>query len=103
MLKARTERREGRHRRTRICQCLGAQPEKIYEFQRDKVPNDVEDGRLHDVVSAAGDAGSDDDDDDDLHFELGSSEALEDQFRRLEEEVATLVADVHDLDSLHRF
>jgi len=61
------------------------------------VPNDVEAGRLHNVVSAADDAGSDDDDDDDLQFDLGSSEALEDQFRRLEEEVATLVADVHDL------
>lgn len=60
---------------------------------------DVEAGRHANLVSAADDAGSDDDDDDedDLHYDGESSEALEDQFRRLEEEVATLVADVHDL------
>jgi hypothetical protein len=58
---------------------------------------DVEAGRHANLVSAADDAGSDDDDDDDLHYDGGSSEGLEDQFRRLEEEVATLVADVHDL------
>ncbi|KAI0303588.1 SPX-domain-containing protein [Multifurca ochricompacta] len=50
------------------------------------------------------DAGSDDDDTDDEHDTLAtddestqSVDALEEQFRFLEEEVATLVADVHDL------
>lgn len=45
------------------------------------------------------DAGSDDDDtDDELDSEdLHSVDALEDQFLLLEEEVANLVADVHDL------
>ena len=45
------------------------------------------------------DAGSDDDDtEDELDTEdLQSVDALEDQFLSLEEEVATLVADVHDL------
>lgn len=42
------------------------------------------------------DAGSDDDETDDEE-ELRSVDALEDQFQDLEEEVATLVADVHDL------
>lgn len=41
------------------------------------------------------DAGSDDDSDDDASVQ--SLDALEDQFILLEEEVATLVADVHDL------
>jgi vacuolar transporter chaperone complex subunit 4 len=54
---------------------------------------DIESGIPSDVISAADDAGSDDDDDDDAVSLLG----LEDEFRRLEEEVATLVADVHDL------
>lgn len=45
------------------------------------------------------DAGSDDDDtEDELDSEdMHSVDALEDQFLVLEEEVATLVADVHDL------
>ena len=45
------------------------------------------------------DAGSDDDDDDieDDETDAMSVDALEDQFIVLEEEVATLVADVHDL------
>ena len=42
------------------------------------------------------DAGSDDDDSDD-DASLHSLDALEDEFTLLEEEVATLVADVHDL------
>lgn len=42
------------------------------------------------------DAGSDDDDSDDDDDAM-SVDALEDQFLLLEEEVATLVADVHDL------
>ncbi|KAI0346258.1 SPX-domain-containing protein [Trametopsis cervina] len=44
------------------------------------------------------DAGSDDDSEDEVDSEdLRSLDALEDQFLALEEEVATLVADVHDL------
>jgi hypothetical protein len=49
------------------------------------------------------DGGSDDDDDEDEDDDLTDDEstqsidALEEQFRLLEEEVATLVADVHDL------
>ena len=42
------------------------------------------------------DAGSDDEDEDDEDDAM-SVDALEDQFLLLEEEVATLVADVHDL------
>lgn len=45
---------------------------------------------------ATQDAGSDDEDDDDDE-DIHSVDALEDQFILLEEEVATLVADVHDL------
>ncbi|EPT01373.1 hypothetical protein FOMPIDRAFT_124628 [Fomitopsis schrenkii] len=47
--------------------------------------------------SAVQDAGSDDDDTDDEGSADMSVDALEDQFLSLEEEVATLVADVHDL------
>jgi hypothetical protein len=45
------------------------------------------------------DTGSDDDDSDDEHEESDpeSFDALENRFHGLEEEVATLVADVHDL------
>ena len=43
------------------------------------------------------DAVSDDDDDTDDESDVQSIDALEDQFLLLEEEVATLVADVHDL------
>lgn len=43
------------------------------------------------------DAGSDDDDTDSDDDDALSVDALEDQFQLLEEEVATLVADVHDL------
>ncbi|TFK46090.1 hypothetical protein OE88DRAFT_1715110 [Heliocybe sulcata] len=46
---------------------------------------------------AAHDAGSDDEDEEDESDDLKSLDALEDQFHELEEEVATLVADVHDL------
>ena len=48
-------------------------------------------------MGIAQDAGSDDDTDDDEDDDLQSVDALEDQFIALEEEVATLVADVHDL------
>ncbi|EKM58443.1 uncharacterized protein PHACADRAFT_252767 [Phanerochaete carnosa HHB-10118-sp] len=48
--------------------------------------------------SVSQDAGSDDDTEDELDTDdLQSVDALEDQFLLLEEEVATLVADVHDL------
>ncbi|KZT73075.1 SPX-domain-containing protein [Daedalea quercina L-15889] len=47
--------------------------------------------------SAIQDAGSDDDDTDDEDSTAMSVDAMEDQFLVLEEEVATLVADVHDL------
>ncbi|TCD72002.1 vacuolar transporter chaperone [Steccherinum ochraceum] len=46
---------------------------------------------------ATQDAGSDDDDDTDDEGSIQSVDALEDRFILLEEEVATLVADVHDL------
>ncbi|OBZ72110.1 Vacuolar transporter chaperone 4 [Grifola frondosa] len=51
--------------------------------------------QMRDGVSQ--DAGSDDDDMDDEDEDTMSVDALEDQFQLLEEEVATLVADVHDL------
>lgn len=48
--------------------------------------------------SQAQDAGSDDDDDDDSDTDDAPSvDGVEDEFHALEEEVATLVADVHDL------
>lgn len=64
------------------------------EFSAAHNNQDIEVAVRSDVISAADDAGSDDDDDDD---ETASLHGLEEEFRRLEEEVATLVADVHDL------
>ena len=65
-------------------------------------PEDPEASRRRDELDQ--DGGSDDDDTDDEDDALGtddeseqSLDALEEQFRLLEEEVATLVADVHDL------
>ncbi|KAI0784297.1 SPX-domain-containing protein [Abortiporus biennis] len=58
---------------------------------------DAEAQRQQRQSEATQDAGSDDDDPDDDDEELHSLDALEDQFMALEEEVATLVADVHDL------
>ena len=65
-------------------------------------PEDPEASRKHDELDQ--DGGSDDDDTDDEDDAPGtddesaqSLDALEEQFRLLEEEVATLVADVHDL------
>jgi hypothetical protein len=66
-------------------------------------PEDPEATRRRDNLDQ--DGGSDDDDTDDEDDVLGtdddesaqSLDALEEQFRLLEEEVATLVADVHDL------
>ncbi|KAF9052436.1 SPX-domain-containing protein [Hymenopellis radicata] len=48
-------------------------------------------------TSLGPDEGSDDDDDIDEESDAESYDALEDRFHGLEEEVATLVADVHDL------
>jgi len=65
-------------------------------------PEDPEASQRRDNLDQ--DGGSDDDDTDDEDDALGtddesaqSLDALEEQFRLLEEEVATLVADVHDL------
>ena len=59
-------------------------------------PADTESQQRHDIIGH--DGGSDDDDsDDDDTDDVHSINALEDQFHTLEEEVATLVADVHDL------
>ena len=65
-------------------------------------PEDPEASRKRDELDQ--DGGSDDDDTDDEDDAPGtddesaqSIDALEEQFRLLEEEVATLVADVHDL------
>ncbi|KAI0749737.1 SPX-domain-containing protein [Daedaleopsis nitida] len=64
--------------------------------QESSGPIDTEAQQRRDAVTQ--DAGSDDDDDDmDDDDDALSVDALEDQFMLLEEEVATLVADVHDL------
>ncbi|KAG8912511.1 vacuolar transporter chaperone, partial [Tulasnella sp. 417] len=94
-------------------QLLGAELDKIYQFQEGKVtelarrikeaeakvqilvadyvPDDESEHADEEAVEA-GDLGSDDDDDD-----AHSVDSLEEKFHELEEEVATLVADVHDL------
>ncbi|KAG8733668.1 vacuolar transporter chaperone [Ceratobasidium sp. 423] len=58
---------------------------------------DIEDGRAPVQPDRADDAGSDDELDDVLDDEEDDIDALEENFRQLEEEVATIVADVHDL------
>ncbi|CAE6443403.1 unnamed protein product [Rhizoctonia solani] len=58
---------------------------------------DVEDGRTPVRPDRADDAGSDDELDDVLDDDEDDIDALEENFRQLEEEVATIVADVHDL------
>lgn len=63
--------------------------------QANTQPTDPE--RQQRLSRATQDAGSDDDDDTDDEGSIQSVDALEDQFILLEEEVATLVADVHDL------
>ena len=60
----------------------------------DRTPGDVE-RHVHDYRDD--DGGSDDDDDDDASDSGMSVDAVEERFRELEDEVATLVADVHDL------
>lgn len=62
------------------------------EVDERRTPGDLE---RHVTDHRDDDAGSDDDDDDD-HSTM-SVDAVEERFRELEEEVATLVADVHDL------
>ncbi|TFY62587.1 hypothetical protein EVJ58_g3772 [Rhodofomes roseus] len=59
-------------------------------------PSSDPEGRQREPTSVQ-DAGSDDDDTDDEESTTMSVDAYEDQFLALEEEVATLVADVHDL------
>lgn len=60
------------------------------------IHGDVEAALHSNVVSVTDDAGSDDDIED--HESDGySADALEEHFRELEEEVAILVADIHDL------
>ncbi|QRV89661.1 vacuolar transporter chaperone 4 [Ceratobasidium sp. AG-Ba] len=58
---------------------------------------DVEDGRAPIEASHVDDGGSDDELDDPVEDDEDDIESLEEKFRQLEEEVATLVADVHDL------
>ncbi|KDN34843.1 hypothetical protein RSAG8_12075, partial [Rhizoctonia solani AG-8 WAC10335] len=67
------------------------------EEQEDEEHRDVEDGRAPVQPDRADDAGSDDELDDVLDDEEDDIDALEENFRQLEEEVATIVADVHDL------
>lgn len=65
--------------------------------EEDEEQRDVEDGRTPIRPDRADDGGSDDELDDDLDDEDEDIDALEENFRQLEEEVATIVADVHDL------
>jgi len=60
----------------------------------DQTPGDME-RNVHSMRDD--DGGSDDDDDDDESDSGMSIDATEERFRELEDEVATLVADVHDL------
>ncbi|CEL55103.1 Vacuolar transporter chaperone 4 OS=Schizosaccharomyces pombe (strain 972 / ATCC 24843) GN=vtc4 PE=1 SV=2 [Rhizoctonia solani AG-1 IB] len=65
--------------------------------QDEEEQRDVEDGRAPIQPDRADDAGSDDELDDVLDDDEDDIDALEENFRQLEEEVATIVADVHDL------
>ncbi|KAH7342109.1 SPX-domain-containing protein [Rhizoctonia solani] len=68
------------------------------EEQEESEQQDVEDGRAPVRPDRADDAGSDDELDDIIDDEDEDDiDALEENFRQLEEEVATIVADVHDL------
>lgn len=60
-------------------------------------PVDTNDAEAQQHDEYAPDRGSDDDETDDEGQDDESLDALEDRFHGLEEEVATLVADVHDL------
>lgn len=67
---------------------------KVKSLVEDYEADDEDEGHAGDEEAVlSGDMDSDDDDDDDAH----SIDAVEEKFRELEEEVATLVADVHDL------
>lgn len=68
-----------------------------HEEEEEEEERDVEDGRAPIQPDRADDGGSDDELDDDLDDEDEDIDALEENFRQLEEEVATIVADVHDL------
>ncbi|WVR06424.1 hypothetical protein IAU60_003455 [Kwoniella sp. DSM 27419] len=73
----------------------GLEPDTDDEDEADKrTPGDVE---RHVEDMRDDDGGSDDEDDDDDASSNISSDAIEERFRELEEEVAILVADVHDL------
>ena len=74
----------------------GGNGDREDDDDRERTPGDVE---RHEVSMRDDDAGSDDDDDDeDGASDSGISfDAVEECFRELEEEVAVLVADVHDL------
>lgn len=61
-----------------------------------RTPRHERDPEAQQRISDGLDGGSDDDDDDETHDD-DSFDALEDRFHGLEEEVANLVADVHDL------
>jgi SPX domain protein involved in polyphosphate accumulation len=70
---------------------MSASSSDVSQELHTREPTDIETQDHYDHVT---DAGSDDDDDDNYDESLAS---LEDRFHALEEEVATLVADVHDL------
>lgn len=66
--------------------------------EQEQEERDVEDGRAPIQPDRADDGGSDDELDDALDDEDEEDiESLEENFRQLEEEVAIIVADVHDL------
>ncbi|KAF8666569.1 SPX protein [Rhizoctonia solani] len=65
--------------------------------EQEEEHRDIEDGRPPVQPDRADDAGSDDELDDVLDDEDDDIDSLEENFRQLEEEVATIVADVHDL------
>lgn len=73
--------------------------ESATELEQTQRPwRDEEDGtRRPEDVNGHDHQGQADDNDDGSHFGDSDESSHEDRFRRLEEEVATLVADVHDL------
>jgi hypothetical protein len=69
----------------------------VEQQEEEEADRDVEDGRAPVQPDRADDGGSDDELDDALDDDEDDIDALEENFRQLEEEVATIVADVHDL------
>ena len=67
-----------------------------HEHEHTSSPTDPE-SQQHDPYGQDGGSDDDSDDEDGGHTESESFDALEDRVHDLEEEVATLVADVHDL------